>query len=54
MKCIQAIESGKVERVDDQTAKATVAKGTHVYVPKSVWRASRPTRPSMQDKLGLE
>ncbi len=41
MKCIENVQTLKLERIGDDDAFKLVATGEWRYVPKRVWKASR-------------
>jgi len=41
MKCVKLINTGEVKRVSNEQAERVVKLGTHVFCPKSEWKALR-------------
>jgi hypothetical protein len=41
MKCIKNTKTNEIVRVTDDKAAELVTSSTHVYVPKSEWKAQR-------------
>lgn len=39
MKCIRNLKTNEVTRVTDSIADNAVDSGSHVYVPKSIWKS---------------
>ena len=43
MKCIKNVLSGDISRVSDSIAEIKTKNKAFIYIPKSEWKANRPT-----------
>lgn len=41
MKCVKLIYTGEIKRVSNEQAERVVKTGTHIFCPKSEWKALR-------------